>query len=143
MTTNTHVIPTTPAPDGTFYCLRCGDATMPMTDDRCEAVSHAHIAITSRDCDSTYENDYVAQRHDDEDEWDFRSRIIGGMVSFSGFGGTLTVEHDPDDHDDLGTAEWSESTEEGFRHAHARFCNDDCDTGERRYRDRTAEAMGY
>jgi hypothetical protein len=103
---------------------------------------HAHIATTSRDCDSTYHNDYVMTKHDEAEDSDFANEVLTHMISAVTFQGAK-LEITNDDEYRLARIEWSEATEEGFRHKEAVFCTDDCDTGERRYRDETAEAAGY
>lgn len=105
---------------------------------------HAHMSSRSRDCDGTYDKEHVMimtaeEQTDQFGDYEFRNRVVASMVSFSGMGGTLTVQTEGNE-----TADWYEQTEEGFRHVEAAFCTDEsCDPTARFYQDHTAESMGY
>lgn len=115
--------------------------------------THAHVSVSSRDCDGGHGYDYVIALSDEEraehenangindfHEIHFRSRVIAMMVNSyaiqEGFTGTLTVT--------AHGADWHEPTEEGFTSTEVRWCEDeDCDTGRTGQYDEFAEAMGY
>lgn len=108
---------------------------------------HAHYASESTDCDGRMSDAYVITMNDDEQtdqfgDLRFQERVLGHVVSLTGFGGRLSVDVDEDD----GTVRlsWSEQTDEGGRSADAYFCTDEsCDTLDYSHRDHAAEAMGY
>jgi len=106
---------------------------------------HAHVTTTATDCDGRYDNDYVVVNEYIGEFSDIRfhdrivSSLVGSYAMGEGHQGTLTVNN----VDGTIVLEWNESTDEGYRHASARFCEDDCDESEAGYRDYTAESMGY
>lgn len=103
-------------------------------------LTHLHVSTTARDCDGLYEDDYVLVPANQtarelfahlavratQRSWDHNIRLTREVTS-----------------DGLPTFEYSASTDEGWRHEQVYACDDDCDTGERRFRDHTAEAEGY
>jgi len=110
---------------------------------------HAHVATTSRDCDSTYSREYVATLSEKEiaehveadgindfHDIHFKNRLMGDIASpYAVRQMTVSVtEHGFDA---------VEYTEEGFRQSEVRWCEDECDEAMSSYRDSTAEAMGY
>jgi hypothetical protein len=104
---------------------------------------HAHVETASADCDGRYSGSYTVVLNDDEiaesqkpvndfHDITFRERVLCQVVSaYATYGGTLTVKGD-----DKGVStsfEWNEGTEEGFRHAHATFCErEHCNTTDAR-----------
>jgi len=113
---------------------------------------HAHVSTASADCDGPSYRDYVmvpndteiaesekAQGVNDFSEINFRQRVLSACVSVYAVGpGGCKVEIEPD-----GDFTWNEGTDEGYRSGEARFCDDDCDTGQQSQRDVYAEMMGY
>ena len=96
---------------------------------------HAHVEHNSRDCDGVIESSHVSRPNDDEEDHDFRDRMVGMTVSAHANQGTLTVTD--------GDLSWHENTEEGYSATDVTFCHEpDCDAP-RTYRDHTAESMGY
>ena len=110
---------------------------------------HAHISTAQSDCDGpTYDswvvtfnederNEHIAateRGYNDFSEYSFKERILGNAVSFHGNG---QVNIHPDGFN------YFENTDEGYRSAEVRWCEDDCDTNERTHRDVFAEQMGY
>jgi hypothetical protein len=71
----------------------------------------------------------------------FRERVLCSLVSVTGGRGTLVVDSEPGGW--ATNLAWHQGTEEGYRSAEARFCEDDCDLGETSHRDVYAEQMGY
>lgn len=109
---------------------------------------HAHVSTYSVDCDGPMSRDYVLTMDDEERASDFgditfRNRVLCSIVSaYTCWDGTLKVQSD--EMEGLTkTLDWTETTEEGGRTAHAQFCEDDCDTEESGQRDYFAEAMNY
>jgi hypothetical protein len=115
--------------------------------------THAHVSVSSRDCDGGHGYEYVATLNDDEraeherqdgvndfHEINFRSRIVGNVVNSyaieEGFTGTLTV-----------TAfglDYHEPTEEGFTSTEVRWCEDEsCNPDQSSQYDQYAEMDGY
>jgi hypothetical protein len=100
---------------------------------------HAHVTTASRDCDGDYSSGYVLEmstleKDDQFPDLTFKDRVMGSIVSLHGHG-TLTVTPE-------GLA-WHEQTEEGYRAADVRWCEEGCE-GERSWqRDHRAESMGY
>lgn len=111
---------------------------------------HAHVTATSTDCDGPLDTDYVICLNDEEitehekaagvnDFHDlyFKARVLGHLATFC-------PEQQQKIVIDAEGIETQETTEEGYRHSQARWCEDpDCDTDERSRRDHFAEAMGY
>jgi hypothetical protein len=110
---------------------------------------HAHVDRSSADCDGPMYDSHVETYNDDEiaeavkangindfSEIHFRERVLTSNISvYSCMQGTLEVSENG--------FSWNESTEEGYRTAHVRWCRDDCDTDERSHRDVYAEMMNY
>lgn len=103
---------------------------------------HAHVNIASADCDGPLYRDHVSQMTDAEKasdfpDLDFKQRVMGSHVSFSPMGEVrVTVTEDG--------FTMHEQTDEGFRSAEVRWCEDeDCDPDKRGQRDVYAEMMGY
>lgn len=104
---------------------------------------HAHVAISSRDCDGGHGHEYVAQMTTAEHADDtfgtlaFQQRIMGGAITFhTEYGQKVTVtEHGFDT---------SEQTDEGYRATEVRWCEDEgCDPDAGSVYDQYAQAMGY
>lgn len=103
---------------------------------------HAHVDTAARDCDGPVYRDWVetmtdGERASDFPDLDFKARILSNHVSFSPADKvTVTVREDG--------FVMEEATEEGFRSAEVRWCEDeDCDPDKRGQRDVYAELMGY
>lgn len=111
---------------------------------------HAHVSTASADCDGPMYRDYVTALNDDEramheqangvndfHDLTFKERVLGNHVSFhSEFGVTVKVGEDG--------FTMSEQTDEGYRSAEVRWCEDeDCDPNAASQRDVFAEMMGY
>jgi hypothetical protein len=102
---------------------------------------HAHIDNASQDCDGPIYRSRIEVMRDDEaagefSEIVFRERVLNSEVSvYSCEDGTLQVSR--------GGFSWHENTDEGYRSAHVRWCEDDCDLEEKSYRDVYAEMMNY
>ena len=110
---------------------------------------HAHIDNASQDCDGPIYRSRIEVFNDEEtaeavkangindfSEIHFRERVLTSEVSvYSCENGTLQVS--------AGGFSWSEQTDEGYRSAHVVWCTDDCDLGEKSYRDVYAEMMNY
>lgn len=110
---------------------------------------HAHIDTYAVDCDGPISNSYVMTMNDDEKasefgDIEFHNRVVASVVNtYSIFQqGTLRVTSG-EGADYVAMLEWSEQTEEGGRSTSAFICENDCDTGERSYRDHRAEDAGY
>lgn len=114
---------------------------------------HAHVSTASADCDGPMYDEYVISLNDEEiaesqketndfHDITFRDRVMCHIVHQTGGQGTLTVDSEPG-----GWAErldWHQQTEEGYRSAEVRFCEDDyCDPNATSHRDVFAEQMGY
>jgi hypothetical protein len=107
---------------------------------------HAHVSTASADCDGPMYDEYIMTLSEQEQgaefvEISFRERVIASIVSVTGGRGTLVVDSEPGGW--ATNVAWHQGTEEGYRSAEARFCEDDCDLGERSHRDVYAEMMGY
>lgn len=102
---------------------------------------HAHIATASSDCDGPMYRDYVttmnaAEQADQFGDLAFKERVMGNHVSFSPLD-KVQVEVTSEGftmHD---------VTDEGYRSAEVRWCEDECADGEYSQRDVYAEMMGY
>jgi hypothetical protein len=111
---------------------------------------HAHVATASADCDGPLYRDYVTSLNDSEramheaaqgvndfHDLEFKSRVLSNHVSFHSEGG---VSVNVSEHGFT----MSESTDEGYRSAEVRWCEDeDCDPHAASQRDVFAEQMGY
>lgn len=100
---------------------------------------HAHVRNQSRDCDGDYSSGHVTEmtleeRCDSFGDLHFKERVIADVVNVHGYG-TLTVTPDGVD--------WHEQTEEGYRAAEVRWCEDECREERPWQRDHRAEAAGY
>lgn len=111
---------------------------------------HAHVSTASADCDGPMYREWVESLNDDEvamhekaqgvndfHDLTFKERVLGNHVSFhSEFGVTVKV--------DAEGFTMSEQTDEGYRSAEVRWCEDeDCDPRAYSQRDVYAEMMGY
>ena len=101
---------------------------------------HAHMEGSSRDCDGTYTYGHVyemttQERADQFGDLEFKNRVVANVMSLHAIHGTLTVTEEG--------VEWNEQTEEGFRTAGVRWCEDDCPDERSWQRDHRAEEMGY
>lgn len=100
---------------------------------------HAHVSTSSADCDGTYSGGQVyemtlQERCDMFGDFAFRERVLGSVVNLHGHG---RMDVTPDG------IEWREQTEEGYRAAEVRWCEDDCPEERSWQRDHRAEAAGY
>lgn len=111
---------------------------------------HAHVSTASSDCDGPFYRDYVttlnadeiaeherAQGINDFHDLHFKERVLGNHVSFHPF---FNVKVEVDVHGFV----MHEQTDEGYRSAEVRWCEDeDCDPNASSQRDVYAEMMGY
>jgi hypothetical protein len=110
---------------------------------------HAHVSTSSSDCDGPMYRDYVATMNDAEQAEDregdergynnfadlhFKARILSNHVSFHAVCEISTNEDGFHVH---------ENTDEGYRAAEVRWCEDECDESLASQRDVYAEMMGY
>lgn len=100
---------------------------------------HAHVTTSSRDCDGDYSGGHVdemtlEERCDQFGDLHFRERVAMNVVSLHGEG-TLTVSSTG--------VHWHEQTEEGYRAADVRWCEEDCPDERSWQRDHSAERAGY
>lgn len=103
---------------------------------------HAHVSTSARDCDGETGHEYVSTMNSEEKasdfpDLDFKARVLSCHVSFdSEFGVTVQV--------DEGGFVMREQTDEGYRSAEVRWCeDDDCDENQSSQYDQFAEAAGY
>lgn len=99
---------------------------------------HAHIETASADCDGPFYRSYtVFQSEGGEDTMDFMNKTFAGQVSpyAVSIGMKVVITEDG--------FEWSESTEEGYRHGEVRWCHDMNCQPTYSQRDVYAEMMGY
>jgi hypothetical protein len=111
---------------------------------------HAHVSTAAADCDGPMYRTYVESLNDSEramhdaangvnDFHDivFKERVLGNHVSFCP-DGSVRVNVRKEGFN------MSEATEEGYRSADVRWCEDaDCDPNAASQRDVFAEQMGY
>lgn len=111
---------------------------------------HAHVSTASADCDGPFYRDYVSSLSPDEiaeherangvndfHDLHFKERILGNHVSFSPLM-VVDVRITPEGFTTR------EDTEEGYRYAEVRWCEDEsCDPNAASQRDVYAEMMGY
>lgn len=100
---------------------------------------HAHVSTSSRDCDGDYSGGHVdemtlEERCDQFGDLHFRERVLGNVVTLHGYG-ELKVTPEG--------LEWHEQTDEGYRAASVRWCEDACADERPWQRDHRAEAAGY
>jgi len=97
---------------------------------------HIHKSTESQDCDGRYSSEYVVGYDVDNDvEWYL---ALGFSVSEHS-----NVTKCDLDSEGLWSAEIHTPTEEGYRWAYLRECEDECDEADSSYRDHRAEEMGY
>lgn len=111
---------------------------------------HAHVSTASADCDGPMYRDFVSALNDDERKMHddangvrdfhdlaFKSRVLAAHVSFhSEVGVEVRMT--------LDGFSMVEQTDEGYRSAEVRWCEDeDCDPHAESQRDVYAEMMGY
>lgn len=99
---------------------------------------HAHVETDARDCDGQYSQGYVLEkttleRADDLGDYSFKTRVLASTVNLASTGVLHVTEE---------SLSRSEQTDEGYRAANVRWCEDECDD-ERTWRDHTAEREGY
>jgi hypothetical protein len=115
---------------------------------------HVHLESTSRDCDGRYDQgstwtpkdrkghpypvgEYVA-------EWDVEAEVLRYIAQWPGSSyegpGQITLAVNDEG---LKVVSFYMDTEEGFTSTHATICDEDCEPVEARFRDHTAERMGY
>jgi len=102
---------------------------------------HAHVSTASSDCDGPMYREYVSimngdERKSDFPDLEFKARILSNHVSFHSEAGVQARIFD-------GGFETQEQTDEGYRSADVRWCEDECDEAEAWQRDVFAEQMGY
>lgn len=108
---------------------------------------HAHVSTASSDCDGPMYHEYVSTLNDAEramhekaqgvndfHDLEFKARILSNHVSFHSNTRVEVDERGFTTH---------EQTDEGYRSAEVRWCEDDCNTDARSQRDVFAEQMGY
>ena len=110
---------------------------------------HAHVDTASADCDGPMYRSWVEKLNDEEvaehvaaqgvndfHDLHFKARVLSNHVSFHSEAGVfVTVTADG--------FVMNEDTEEGYRSASVRWCEDECDETKTSYRDVFAEQMGY
>ena len=107
-----------------------------------ERITHAHAYRSSRDCDGKYERDYIWFPREGKTFAEVWTETVA-RESSADWHVRFTAERttDPDGYPVLRTFA---VTEEGYAEEEYVGCDDDqCDPNWRRYRDHTAEAMGY
>jgi len=100
---------------------------------------HAHVSTSSRDCDGDYSGGHVdeltlEERCDQFGDLHFKERVLGNVVTLHGYGDLKVTPEG---------LEWHEQTEEGYRAASVRWCEDECAEERPWQRDHRAESMGY
>ncbi len=132
---------------------------------KCFGNLHAHVVRNSRDCDSTYENDYVTLAsecnfNDSRERVNLSKESDGyDWANFKPCTNEAEFRYTLLDLDEWDTDpeyrfivqddkfEWFErarNTDEGYEWESLTFCWDwTCDTGAKRFRDHTAIAAGY
>jgi len=100
---------------------------------------HAHVTEESRDCDGRYSGGHVdemtlEERCDQFGDLHFKERVAMNVVSLHGHG-ELTVTPSG--------LSWHEQTDEGYRAATVRWCEEECSDERSWQRDHRAESMGY
>jgi hypothetical protein len=113
---------------------------------------HAHVSSESRDCDGRYSGGYVFRRFNKErtgtqrewDDWLDLYHLLVQDVAMVPDVDKTTIEIKPSKTGGY-TFYAAQDTEEGYRCEIAVMCQDpDCDLLEgERFRDHTAESMGY
>jgi hypothetical protein len=113
---------------------------------------HIHWEESSRDCDGGHGDHGIYWGRDDDrfidaesgeiDAFGFWSFHVHWLSSPCAIDGTMRVQSDPYSQFDY-QAEWSESTEEGYRHREIYMCTDECETPRNTVYDQYAEMMGY
>lgn len=152
MSKNTHILPTTPDTTlgNVWRCVICTAVTNPFSDDECKgSFLHAHISKAQQDCDGPTYQEYTVFLNDEEraehlkadgvndfHDLHFKERVLGSQVSFSPF---LNVNVEVDNHGFV----MREQTDEGYRSAEVRWCEDESCTETYAQRDVFAEMMGY
>jgi hypothetical protein len=100
---------------------------------------HAHVETESRDCDGRYtggrvEEMTLEERCDAFGDLRFKDRVMAGVVTIHGNGELKVTPF---------SLEWHEITDEGYRAADVRWCEDECSDTRTWQRDHSAEAAGY
>ena len=104
---------------------------------------HAHFETTMTDCDGRMDRDYVYTPNEGEDDYDFKSRVLMSLVSWSNENRVVFKSGETDGYA-WETIEVSYTHDEGKFYGEATICQDaTCDLGEQGQRDHFAEAMGY
>lgn len=100
---------------------------------------HAHVSTESRDCDGKYERQYTRKPRAGQTDDDFRADTLWALLPID-----LGPESDPVRvmFTRFGF-DFTEPTEEGYRAVDVTWCTDDDADQPARYRDHTAESMGY
>lgn len=116
----------------------------PMSETRVSlnTLTHVHVVRTARDCDSRYDRDYIATPGPGET---FRELWTGyAMRRLDVTWNYNVLVRRGTDEDGYPFLEYVADTEEGFEHEDIYGCDDpQCDPDKTRFRDHTAEAMGY
>lgn len=120
-------------------------------------VLHAHIFTWSADCDGQYEHGHVMEQStallheaalaenarrdggwaNDFTDLHFKAEVLGYLATFSPEWGPQAIEITEE------RIFASRKTDEGYSRSEAEWCEEDCATGRRHYRDLRAESMGY
>lgn len=105
-------------------------------------LTHVHIDRTARDCDGRYDRDLVFFPNERETFREMWTWAVMRRVDVS-WNSAVTLRRGTDE-DGMPFAEYHALTEEGFEHEDIYACDDPrCEAGTHRYRDHTAESMGY
>ena len=105
-------------------------------------ITHLHCEETQRDCDGLYERDNIWTPREGMTGRELWTYAATSRVDCT-WNYSQKVERTVDE-DGLPVMEYFAHTDEGFIHEMIRGCDDeDCDPNARRYRDHTAESMGY
>lgn len=99
---------------------------------------HVHMSTTMTDCDGRMDRDYVMLPNDGEDDYDFKARVLMGMVSWS-YENRVEFTGDYD----LPVVEVNYAHDEGVYQGEAAYCTDEHPDAPATQRDHYAEAMGY
>lgn len=106
-----------------------------------DRLTHLHVSTDSRDCDGRYEHDYIVVPREGVS---FRQLWAAHVEMLASRDYDECAEFErTTDRDGLPCVEYSARTDEGYRREYTYGCDGECDPRVYRYRDHTAEAMGY
>lgn len=110
---------------------------------------HIHWSEESRDCDGGHGDYGIHRPNADEfnddgsvNIYEFWRNEVRFALSAHAYAGVLKIECDRDNDFDR-WAEWSETTDEGFRHREIRLCPDECERPTNTVYDQYAQEAGY